>query len=184
MPRSGDTAGITAPCAGRGRCWGWGETWTWGLPAEVFDQGLLATGPAWGRCQQRELRLFLVHFGAAGCGFSKLRVLLVTVAGQAGAVGVPPPPRAAAVLARLGRAVGWHMSPGLSPPLWDWGSAAEPGRGCWAGTAWAQPSGLGMRKGLHSRRATLCPILKGDMCWGQKGVWLLCCRPRVVHSSV
>lgn len=30
----------------------------------------------------------------------------------------------------------------------------------------------------------LCPILKGDMCWGQKRVCLLCCGPRVVHSSV
>lgn len=39
-------------------------------------------------------------------------------------------------------------------------------------------------EGLHTRRATLGTILKGDTCWGQKGVWLLCCGLRVVHSSV
>lgn len=43
------------------RGWAGEVTWPLGLPAEVFEQGLLATGPAWGRCQQRELRLFLVH---------------------------------------------------------------------------------------------------------------------------
>lgn len=68
----------SAPCAARGRCWeqglDWGMIWTQGLPAEVFEQGLLAAGPAWGGCQQRELRLFLIHktFGAVGCGFSGL----------------------------------------------------------------------------------------------------------------
>lgn len=178
--------GKTAACAARGRCWeqglAWRVTWTRGLPAEVLKQRLLATGPAWGRCQQRELRLFLVHKTLWSCWMWLFQAL--SPAGDNGWAGkshVPPPPRAAAGLARLGWAVGWHMSLGLSPALWDWGSAAEPGRSSWAGTAWAHPSGLGVRKGLHTWRPRWCPILKG---WGQKGVWLLCCGPRVVHSSV
>lgn len=67
-----------------------------------------------------------------------------------------------------GWAGGWHKSLVLSPLLWHWDNAAEPGRRCWAGTARAQLSGLGTRKGLHTRRPLLSPILKGDML-GTKG---------------
>lgn len=60
-----------------------------------------------------------------------------------------------------GWAAGWHVSPGLSPALGT-GAVLQ----SQAGTAWAHPPGLGVRRGLHTWRARCCPILKG---WGQRG---------------
>lgn len=53
MPRSGDTAGITAPCAARGRCWeqglGWGDVLDPGAPSRGVRTGFAGGGPSLGQ---------------------------------------------------------------------------------------------------------------------------------------
>lgn len=135
----------------------------------IYNQGLPGKGLAWSRCQQRELRLLLICKTRQSCWTWLFQAL-----GPAGDGDQPrcePCPHACperllsctehgvglgrglhisgcmGCVVRTGptRQWGGTASPGLSPPLWGWGDAAEPGRSlCWAGTVWARTS-VGLR---------------------------------------